>query len=177
MITEESGFLLKTYVWYFRFDYRQLWRLYPSDLTGENYPPHTRFGALPCIAVSEESWNQGLMPLSPALLLCIIFFSSSGAFHLGVSIRTLGRGLSQKPLLTSSYWREEANLKTLFSTLTHYSALFPLLALPCYPLPPRFVKLQLQKASTQGSLAMRQHLHLSSTTWPSVWGGRWRCGE
>lgn len=130
-----------------------------------------------CIAVSEESWNQGLMPLSPSLLLCIIFFSSSGAFHLGVSIRTLGRGLSQKPLLTSSYWREEANLKTIFSTLTHYSALFPLLALPCHHLPPRFIKLQLQKPSTQGFLATRQHLHLSSTTWPSVWGGRWGCGE
>ena len=98
-----------------------------------------------CIAVSEKSWHQGLMALSPALLLFIIFFSSSGEFHLGVSIRTLGRGLSQKSLLTSSYWREEANLKTLFSTLTQYSALFPLLAFPAYPLPPRFIKLQLQK--------------------------------
>lgn len=166
VICEEIWFLVKTFVWHFKSDHRQLERLYLLGLMRKSCPPNRRLRAQPVCGSPRRDFWRGLRPpcQSHSSHVC---FPSPGAFipgHLYLWLwaqifRSLCRGL-----LTGRKWEEESiKLKYTFPPSAQY---FPLLALPLCHL----VNYKVHKMAWVFCSRPLQHLdhpHIWASTWPS----------
>lgn len=75
---EISDSLLKSYVWFYRSNYRQLQRPV-VDLTWNSCPSYTRLGAYPIPTIAEGSWSQGLWPPDWSCSYAYLHWKASGA--------------------------------------------------------------------------------------------------
>ena len=128
MPIEESNSWLKTNVWFFRPDHRQLQRLYLTGLlVGWGWgscSPHTRLGAQP---VHHNLWRvlqtRSQSPLA-SHVLHIFTFLALVPWFLGLFIWGLPPRSPSGTSAKTSLWRKRGeNLKSLLSTLTQYPVL------------------------------------------------------
>ena len=111
---------------FFRLHYGQLQRFYLAGLTGENCLPHIRLGAQPVkCTLRRQLQSRTQVLLVYNVLMCICITSPIAPFWRSPCWRHLAkvflRHLCWHLLMGERWWV----LKTLSSTLTQYSIIFP----------------------------------------------------
>lgn len=146
----ESGSWLKTYVWFFRPNHRQLQRLFLVVLTEESCPLYTGLGTP---SMHDSLW-RGLQWWTQALLTCHAlshYFPSPGTFTPRAPSEAFDWSPLQVPLPKTSYWGRRGNFEHTFLHSHLVPSTFALLALP-FPDPPILESIKLLQRFVQGSL-------------------------
>lgn len=124
MSIEVSHSWLKTNVWFFRLDHRQLESLYLTGLTGKATILTSDLRHSQCITISDRvAFKVSISPRWSCSLHIYILSPDtwiSKSLNLGTSLRS-SSGTSTK---TSLWRKKEKNLKTIFPILTQYLVLF-----------------------------------------------------